>query len=249
MKEYLDLLVGFLHFESGLASIPFQEVAGSDQPAWQNDFLPPLDAFILYSMVASGHSRTYLEIGSGVSTRFVRQAIRDHSVDTRIVSIDPEPRRSIDALCDRVIRKPLEDSDLEVILQLQAGDILYIDGSHRGSMNSDVTVLFLEVLPYLQPGVLVQIHDIYLPYDYPPEWASRDYSEQYYLALLLLSAPERWKILLPAYAVTHNCIHEEFLSCSQVLNGVHRAIPVQGSSFWLQSQEPEATLHSFQSLT
>ena len=63
--------------------------------------------------------------------------------------------------------------------------------------NSDVAVIFLEVLPRLQPGVLVHLHDIFLPYDYPPEWRDRYYSEQYVLAAMLLGQTSRFNVALP----------------------------------------------------
>ena len=95
----------------------------------------------------------------------------------------------MDAVCDTVIRQPLETLDTAGIIEnLQAGDILFVDGSHRCFTNSDVTVVFLEILPRLQPGVLVHFHDILLPYDYPPAWSRRYYSEQYLLACWLLGS-------------------------------------------------------------
>ncbi len=97
-----------------------------------------------------------------------------------------------------MIRRPLEDLEPGVAEGLQANDILMIDSSHRCLQNSDVTVLFLEVLPRLRPGVLVYIDDIYLPLDYPPEWHEHWYSEQYLLGVLLLAdAGRRYEILLP----------------------------------------------------
>jgi len=63
-----------------------------------------------------------------------------------------------------------------------------VDNSHRCFQNSDVTVVFLDVLPRLRSGVIIYIDDVYLPYDYPPEWSMRYYSEQYLLAVVV--APE-----------------------------------------------------------
>jgi hypothetical protein len=40
------------------------------------------------------------------------------SLQTVMTSIDPNPRREVDALCDSVIRKPLEDCDLEFFMSL-----------------------------------------------------------------------------------------------------------------------------------
>ena len=72
-----------------------------------------------------------MEIGSGRSTRFAARARRDGGLATEITSIDPEPRLGIDELCDRVVRQPLEQVDLDLFARLEPGDIVLFDGSHR----------------------------------------------------------------------------------------------------------------------
>jgi hypothetical protein len=143
--------------------------------------------------------RRYFEIGSGYSTMFARHAITAAGLSTSITSMDPQPRAEIDAICDVRIRSGLENCDLAAFDELGSGDILFYDGSHRCFTNSDVTVFFLEVLPRLPPGVLVHIHDIFLPDDYPEAWNSRLYSEQYLLAAMLLSINPPFKVVLPCY--------------------------------------------------
>ena len=103
----------------------------------------------------------------------------------------------IEGICDRLIVEPLECVDLTLFDQLGPGDILFVDNSHRVLMNSDATVVFLDILPRLKPGVIVEIHDIALPFDYPPAWADRFYSEQYVLAAYLLADGCRFDVLLP----------------------------------------------------
>src|SRR5439155_19687885 len=126
---------------------------------------------------------------------------RDGAISMEIVSIDPCPRREIDAISEHVIRQPLECVDLNVFGRLQAGDIVFLDGTHHVFMNSDVSVFFLDVLPTLPPGVLVGIHDIHLPDDYRPEHADRHYSEQYLLAAVVLGEPTSIRPVLPRWYV------------------------------------------------
>jgi hypothetical protein len=102
----------------------------------------------------------------------------------------------VEDLCDRSIRSPIEDLDLSIFEQLGRGDVLFIDNSHRSFTNSDATVFFLEVLPRLRVGVVLHIHDIFLPLDYPPSWSQRYYSEQYLLACWLLANPKRFELML-----------------------------------------------------
>lgn len=196
-ERYAARLAEFVSHADRLAEIAVRADPHGADPYWDNGWLPPLDALGLYGTLAARRPNRYLEIGSGNSTRFARRAITDHGLATTITSIDPAPRATIDPLCDTVLRTTLQRADLSVFAELQAGDVVFLDGSHRVLMGSDVTVFFLEVLPLLAPGVLVHIHDIMLPRDYPHEWRWRYYSEQYLLAAFLVADPDRFRIELP----------------------------------------------------
>ena len=186
-----------------MAKIPLQATSPGE-PQWDNTYFSAMDAIALYGILASRNPARYVEIGSGHSTRFARKAVRDFDLRTRITSIDPVPRAEVNDICDEVIRQPLESTDLEVMSKLGANDVLFLDSSHRVFTNSDVTVFFLEVLPRLRPGVLVHVHDIFLPYDYPSHWSKRHYSEQYLLAAFLLAACPWLEVFLPnAYVSRH----------------------------------------------
>ena len=50
---------------------------------------------------------------------------------------------------------------------------------------TDVDRIVLDLLPRFPPGVLVHIHDVFLPDPYPPEWAWRAYNEQLLVGALL----------------------------------------------------------------
>jgi len=153
--QYAEVLSRFLSMSDHLRRIPLHAPGQSPEPCWRQDWLDGLDIFALYGFVTTGNARRYLEFGSGYSTKLVRRAINEHRLPTKIISIDPHPRATVDSLCDEVVRRPLEECDLGVFGQLGTEDILFMDGSHRSLMNSDVTVFFLEVLPRLKPGVLV----------------------------------------------------------------------------------------------
>ena len=176
------------------------EVSAADprEPSWVNGMISGLDGATFYALMRDRRPARYLEIGSGNSTKFVARGCREGNLGTKITSIDPHPRAEVDELCDEVIRKPLEAADLSVFAGLEAGDVVFFDGSHRVFMNSDVSVFFLEVLPALPAGVLVGIHDVYLPDDYPAYIAERYYSEQYMLAAYLLGGADV-EIVLPAW--------------------------------------------------
>jgi predicted O-methyltransferase YrrM len=215
----------------------FQQItAGETDPAkprWNNGFLPGLDIIGIYTLLAALKPARYVEVGSGNSTKVAYKAKKELGLNTEIVSIDPQPRAEIDALADRIIRAPFETVDYDFVLELQENDVLFIDNSHRILPNSDAMVFFMEILPRLKPGVVVQIHDIYLPYDYPQFMCDRFYSEQYGLAAFVLANPARYKPLLPCYFISED---PELSALLQPiwehpnLNGVER----HGGSFWLR---------------
>lgn len=212
-EQYLETLIGFEPYVEELRAIPLRETSPTE-PHWWNGFLFGLDGVSLYGFIRNTAPRRYIEVGSGNSTLFADRARRDGDLAMEIVSIDPSPRREIDAVCDRIAREPLESADLTIFSELQGGDIVFLDGTHHVFMNSDVTVFFLDVLPELPPGVLVGIHDIHLPDDYRPEHAYRYYSEQYLLAAQLLSEPTWIRIVLPCWYVSH---HPEFAALVRAL--------------------------------
>lgn len=176
-------------------SIRSSPPAGGLAPAWHNPWVSTLDAATVLAVVQEVTPRRVVEIGSGHSTRFLRFATDLAGSQAHLTSIDPAPRAEVDRLCDRVERSAFEDFSGDVVDGLEAGDIVYLDGSHRVLTNSDVVVFFLETLPRLPSGTVVHVHDVFLPDDYPPAWRERYYSEAYVLGALLLAAPHRFEIL------------------------------------------------------
>lgn len=222
-SKYEETIKQFSSYSDKLSRISVNQTMQPAEPFWRNGYVEGLDPVSLYCFPSLLNSKLYVEIGSGNSTKFVRKAISDNKLKTKIISIDPQPRKEIDSICDEVIRQPLEDVDITLFDDLNDGDILMVDNSHRCFQNSDVTTVFLEILPILKPGVLIYIDDIYLPSDYPLEWIHRYYSEQYLLAVLLLADVTRYEVILPCTFVAHN----------EYLNGIV-------NSLWDEIGLPEA---------
>jgi hypothetical protein len=219
-----------------LADIPRQfSEANLPQPAWFGIPFNPIDSLALYTMVKTRRPRRYLEIGSGGTTCFAYKAITDNQLDTTIMSIDPEPRSAIDAICDKVIRDGLETCNLSIFDDLEANDILFFDGSHRSFMNSDVTVFMIDVLPRLKPGVIVHVHDISLPYDYPEFLTNWYWSEQYMLAVYLMNARHRIEPLLPAAFICRDSQFEDLLARPPIDLGAANAWGGGGSMWFTHS--------------
>jgi hypothetical protein len=231
-ESYRRMIDQIVSAADGLSAIQDHTGSSDREPRWNPGNIPGLDGAALYAFVAARTPATYLEVGSGNSTKFVARAIRDDQLSTRVVSIDPNPRAEIDDLCDEIIRGPLESADLSVFETLRAGDVVFFDGSHRAFMNSDVVVFFLDILPQLPDGILVGIHDITLPDDYVQGNAGRYWSEQYVLAAFLLGGHTRTRVAFPAWFVSQDP------ELGQELDRLwDRLPPVErhGDSFWLET--------------
>jgi Methyltransferase domain len=231
--RYADFLDEIAQFEADFAEIVLQAATTDSVPFWLNTWLPPLDAMALCTMLCRHKPKRLIEIGSGMSTKFARHVIAKHGLDTRLVSIDPAPRNEIDGLVDECVRNCLEDVDQQLFDQLEAGDFLCFDGSHRVFQNSDVTVFFLEILPTLKPGVVVHIHDIYLPYDYPAGHMPRLWNEQYLFATALLYGQGAFELLFPSWFVT--CDADLSARVNALLRkGPLAEVSLHGASFWMR---------------
>jgi len=127
-----------------------------------------------------------IEVGSGFSSLISAEVNRCHLNGAMEFScIEPYPRQFLIDGVDGIttlVRKRVEDVEPSFFDRLGDGDVLFIDSSHVSKTGSDVNYLFFDVLPRLRPGVLVHIHDIFLPDEYPKVWAiddCRSWNEQY----------------------------------------------------------------------
>lgn len=177
-SRVLDAIDGYaddlLHIRQGRGPARFDQ-----------DWFPRLDAAAAYALVRMEKPDLIVEVGSGHSTRFMAQAVRDANLATRITCIDPAPRALLARLDVDHEAVLLRDADPAVFERLGPGDVLFIDSSHIAMPGTDVDRLFLDVLPRLAGGTLIHIHDITLPDAYPRAWAWRSYNEQLLVGALL----------------------------------------------------------------
>lgn len=196
-------------FEAHLDALQAYDVAlnGFSQaepprPRWQQDWFPRLDGAMAYSFVRRFKPARIIEVGSGHSTRFMAQAVADEGLKTEITAIDPAPRADIRKLASvQIINKPVQQVDLSCFEALRAGDILFVDSSHILMPGSDVDLLFNHIMPMLPTGVLVHIHDICLPLDYPKTWDWRGYNEQ--LAVVPMITGGGYRVEWASHYVSH----------------------------------------------
>ena len=164
-----------------------------------------IEAQVLHAAVRHYQPRRLIEIGSGIPTYCTSQAIsmnrQDTGIDGHITCIEPHPIdlvKKIAAASENVelITRPIQEVPLEHFTQLQANDIVFIDSNHVVRTGSEVNYIVLEVLPIIPKGVLVQFHDIYLPYDYDRD-VLRNFIHPNETALVaaFLACNTRYKIL------------------------------------------------------
>jgi hypothetical protein len=196
---------------------------------WDQDWFPRLDAAIAYDLVRERKPRRIVEVGSGHSTRFLAEAIADGGLATELTAIDPAPRADIARTGARMIATPVPACGMAPFAGLAAGDLLFIDSSHVLMPGSDVDFLLNQILPALPAGVLVHVHDIFLPDGYPAEWAWRGYNEQLAIAPLLTGGA--WRLLFASrYAATRLAVEV----AASAVNALPSVPGVYDSSLWLE---------------
>ena len=191
-REQLELLEKF-QFQEELAGIPFRKEKEDVFFNFDNPSFPPGDAEYLYSMVRHFKPARIIEIRSGYSTLMVQRAInsnrlRDPDYQTEHICIEPDKKPWLEKTGARIITQKVEDVQPEVFKSLEENDFLFIDSSHVVRPQGDVLYEFLEILPGLRKGVIIYVHDIYSPKDYPEKLLVADgmfWNEQYILEAFL----------------------------------------------------------------
>jgi hypothetical protein len=203
-----------------------------------NDSYPRPDAAVLYAMVRHLRPARVVELGSGQTTRVLAQACRENAADGAEASLrafDPFPTAVDDSLpgLAELARVKAQDVPDSVFAQLQAGDILFVDTTHTVKIGSDVNHIVLDVLPQLAPGVIVHVHDIFLPYEYP-RFFFADYAlywAEQYLLQAFLAFNSDFEVLCGVHALTRERA-DEMVAVGALQRGD------MGSAFWIRRRDP-----------
>jgi len=196
-QSFLKAMGAFVTDYDGFGAAP-------TDPVWnRGSMFSPLDGAAAYTAARTFQPKRIIEIGSGDSTFYLARGAKDAAAGTSIRCIDPVPRRSISELGVTFDARVLSVDDVETCATLDANDILFIDSSHIMLPGMDVDIQFNRIFPRLKSGVIVHVHDIFLPDDYPPEWRGRNYSEQQALVGWLISG--YFEVIYPgAYVATRH---------------------------------------------
>ncbi len=202
----------------------------SPGPRWHQDWFPRLDAAMAYTMVRHYRPKHIVEVGSGHSTRFVARAVVDGGLESQIVAIDPRPRANLFGLANvRIDQRCIQEIDYLTKGYMKSVSCLLVDSSHVLMPGSDVDLILNHLLPDLVSGTIVQIHDVFLPDDYPTSWERRSYNEQLGVAGLLSGGS--WQVEFSSHFVATRLL--EILTSSRLSR-----LPIKEgafeSSLWLR---------------
>lgn len=200
---------------------------------FDNDQFSYSDALSLYCFLVHFKPKNVIEVGSGYSSALmldVNNQFLDNAMN--LTFIEPFPTRLKGLLRDEdnpeIIEDFVQGVPMDRYSHLKKGDILFIDSTHVAKTGSDVNWLYNEVLPTLNKGVIVHVHDIIYPFEYSSDWVKqgRSWNEAYMLRCVLQDSP-RYKVLFwDSYLHKHHA------------KDMKKAMPIStkntGGSIWFQ---------------
>jgi predicted O-methyltransferase YrrM len=192
--EQLKLLEELARFRAEYDAFPRQPTGDPSQFHLENERFCAVDAELYYAFIRLHRPRRIVEIGSGFSTLVAAEAVRRNAAEGNpcaLTCIEPYPspalRRGVAGVAELIVA-PVQEVPMSRFTGLGANDVLFVDSTHVLKTGSDVQLEYLEILPRLAIGVLVQIHDIFLPMEYPRGWLVKNkwfWNEQYLLQAFL----------------------------------------------------------------
>jgi predicted O-methyltransferase YrrM len=195
----------FPQFQSEYARFPAEPTDSPYEFYFDNPMFSGTDALVLYGIVRHFKPRRVLEVGSGFSSRVTAKALQANG-SGEMICIEPYPQevlRKEFPVLRELIDTEVQQVELEVFQKLEANDVLFIDSSHVVRVGGDVDFLFLEVLPRLAPGVIVHVHDVFIPFPGRRDWVleeRRFWNEQQLLQAFLIGNSDFEVLFANAYA-------------------------------------------------
>jgi hypothetical protein len=236
----LDLLrKRFPKFREEYEQFPTKPTGEPNRFYLGNGLFDGTDALVAYCMVRHFQPDLIIEVGSGFSSLVSGEAAAKND-SSALICIEPFPQEFLKQGfpgLHSMIEKKVEDVDLNFFSQLGSGDILFIDSSHTVKIGGDVNYLFLELLPRLKPGVIVHVHDIFLPFEYRRDWVMdefRFWTEQYLLQAFL-SFNSEFEVLMANSYLSH--YYKEDLKAA-----FPSLASWGGGSFWMRRKPPTVKL-------
>ncbi len=211
------------------------------------------DAVTLFCMLRHLRPRRIVEVGSGYSSALMLDTLEQHPWPLESLTlIEPFPERLEYLLHDsdfqdprlRIVEDVVQEVEMAPFDALEAGDLLFIDSSHVARMGSDVLHLFFEVLPRLDPGVTVHVHDVFAGFEYPRQWLEegRSWNEAYLLRAFLQFNTRFHIVLFTSFMEDlHESWYQEHMPLCLELHETRPGpggevvyLPNKGQSLWME---------------
>jgi predicted O-methyltransferase YrrM len=228
-----------------LPDFPFRSEHDEGHRYVDNGYFAYFDGFVLHGMMRRSKPRTVIEVGSGFSSGLILD-VNERYLDgeAELFFIEPYPERLRSRLLDSDVENPkvqileefVQDVPLEFFDRLEKNDILFIDSSHVSKTGSDVNFLYFEVLPRLRPGVLIHVHDVHYPFEYPRLWAEQERAwNEVYLLHAFLAYNEAFEIVFQCdYARRFLADWFEAQMPGFLATSEHSAAKIKCGSIWLR---------------
>jgi len=237
-KDQLELLDELLHYYKEVP-FPVEQTPGF-RYYLGNGIFSYSDGIFLYMLMRHFKPSRIIEVGSGHSSAVMidtNERFLNDSVN--LTFIEPYPERLYSLLKDtdktknKIFELPIQQVPFSEFESLKAGDFLFVDSSHVSKTGSDVNYIFFEVLPRLQPGVIIHFHDIFTPMEYPKSWVMKKdvwfgFNEIYILRAFLMYNPEFEVIMFNTFLEEH---HEDLFRKNMPL-----CLENKGGSIWLRKK-------------
>jgi hypothetical protein len=235
INEQVSLLK---EFETYYHEMPFEERPKAGlRYYFKNDYYGFCDGIVLYSIMRHFKPKRIIEAGSGFSSALMLDTkdLFFSGNQPELTFIEPFPERLYSLLGEKdkqtttIIVKDLQAVELKVFEQLDKGDILFIDSTHVSKTGSDVNYILFNIFPVLKSGVIIHVHDIYYPFEYPKEWVlgGRNWNETYLLRSFLMYNDAFKIILFPDYLHHH---------AKDAFRGLPLCNKKQGASLWIRKR-------------
>jgi len=240
IENQLILIKKLGKYKSEYNEFAFRDAPRKDGKYFLGGPFPPVDAMVAYAMVRHVKPKRIIEIGSGHSTLAMLEAChmnRQEGLPVEFLSIDPyeNPVKKFGATgLSKFHEVKVQDLPIGFFESLQENDILFIDSSHVLRPGNDVEYEYFSILPSLNNGVHIHVHDVFLPKPYPSNWLTKEHifwNEQYILAAFLAYNSE----FVTTFSVSHLCNEYQTEMKSIIPDAVES---LSGGSYWLKRKSP-----------
>ena len=173
-------------------AFPEESPAGVAEYSHASKRYPLIDACVLQAFLRHLRPARVVEVGAGYSSLVTARVNREFlDGQAHFTAVDPYPldflERGVAGLTE-LRREQVQETPFEVFDQLGPNDVLFIDTTHTVKTGGDVPWIYNQILPRLRSGVVVQLHDSYLPWDYPEVevFAGKGWNELYIMQSFLV---------------------------------------------------------------